>query len=34
MQQRIKAKTPPPSVEEIRRQMGWGLVGKPGDCHR
>lgn len=25
MQQRLKAKTPPPSREEIRRQLGWPL---------
>lgn len=28
MQQRQRANTPPPSIEEIRRQLGWGLVGK------
>lgn len=26
--ERAKAKTPPPSLEEIRRQLGWYL--KPG----
>lgn len=23
---RHKEKTPPPSIEEVRRQLGWGLV--------
>lgn len=27
--QRARARTPPPSPEEIRRQLGWGLVAKP-----
>jgi hypothetical protein len=26
MQQRQKDRTPPPSPEEIRRQLGWGLI--------
>jgi hypothetical protein len=26
MQQRQADKSPPPSPEEIRRQLGWGLV--------
>jgi hypothetical protein len=26
MQQRQVAVTPPPSPEEVRRQLGWGLV--------
>jgi hypothetical protein len=26
MQQRINGKTPPPSPEQIRRELGWGMV--------
>lgn len=26
LQERQRANTPPPSIEEIRRQLGWGLV--------
>ncbi len=26
MQQRAAARTPPPSPEQIRRELGWGLV--------
>jgi hypothetical protein len=25
-QQRAKAQTPPPSPEEVRRQLGWGML--------
>lgn len=25
-QSRTKAKTPPPSPEEVRRQLGWGML--------
>ena len=27
MTQRQRDKTPPPSPDEIRRQLGWGLMG-------
>lgn len=26
MEQRQSAQSPPPPIEEIRRQLGWGLV--------
>lgn len=26
-EQRRKAGTPPPAPEEVRRQLGWGLLG-------
>jgi hypothetical protein len=26
MQSRVTQKTPPPPIEEVRRQLGWGLV--------
>ena len=29
-QQRAKSSSPPPSIEEIRRQLGWGLVPERG----
>jgi hypothetical protein len=29
-QERIEAKAPPPSPEEIRRQLGWGLMQSSG----
>lgn len=25
-QQRLREKTPPPSPDEIRRQLGWGML--------
>jgi len=28
IQQRTKSSTPPPSIEQIRRELGWGLVHK------
>jgi hypothetical protein len=31
---RVKSKTPPPDIEEIRRQLGWPLMGKIPDCQR
>jgi len=27
-QQRTREKSPPPTPEQIRRQLGWGLVGE------
>ncbi|HEU4844757.1 MAG TPA: hypothetical protein VFT05_10870 [Burkholderiaceae bacterium] len=29
MEQRRAANDPPPSMDEIRRQLGWQLVGMP-----
>lgn len=26
LQERAAQKTPPPSIEEVRRQLGWGLM--------
>jgi hypothetical protein len=26
MERRVEAHKPPPSMEEIRRQLGWGLI--------
>jgi hypothetical protein len=26
LEQRIESRTPPPSMEEIRRNLGWGLI--------
>jgi hypothetical protein len=33
MQQRQKEKSPPPSPEEIRRMLGWGLVEAQRKAH-
>jgi hypothetical protein len=30
LQQRRESNSPPPSPEEIRRQLGWGLVRSSG----
>jgi hypothetical protein len=27
--QRSLSRLPPPSPEEVRRQLGWGLIGTP-----
>jgi hypothetical protein len=32
MQQRQAQRTPPPSPEETRRQLGWGLVEAERAC--
>lgn len=29
LQQRAAVRTPPPSPEQIRRELGWGLVQPP-----
>lgn len=35
LKQRHQAKEPPPSPEEIRRQLGWGLLNnKRTECAR
>ena len=34
MNARAKAKTPPPDLNEIRRQMGWSMLVKAPDCPR
>lgn len=35
MQQRQVSKTPLPTMEEIRRQLGWGmLINKSAECAR
>lgn len=32
MQRRFIDSAPPPSMKQIRRELGWELVA-PGDCH-
>lgn len=34
MEQRQQAHNPPPTPEEIRRQLGWHLVTKAPECVR
>jgi hypothetical protein len=34
LQQRRESKAPPPSPEEIRRQLGWGMVPSVRDTGR
>ncbi len=34
LKQRHQAKTPPPTPEQIRQQLGWGLVNTKRECAR
>lgn len=34
MNERSKAKTPPPDAAEIRRMLGFGLLGRVQECPR
>jgi hypothetical protein len=31
LERRSKESNPPPTPEEVRRQLGWGMLMQPGD---
>lgn len=34
LKQRQESKLPPPSMEEIRRQLGWAMLNTKRECAR